>query len=78
MPFARYFCIFKTLVWEKVLHYLLGCLFRGLSHSANRLAEMQRCAFFCRRVPELAKVYPTNKLPDLRGEFIVAGMTEEE
>ncbi|MEF4305057.1 hypothetical protein U9869_29140, partial [Escherichia coli] len=22
----------------------------AFSHSANRLAEMQRCAFFCRRV----------------------------
>ncbi|MCY4908669.1 hypothetical protein OVZ14_29740, partial [Salmonella enterica subsp. enterica serovar 1,4,[5],12:i:-] len=21
-------------------------------HSANRLAEMQRCGFFCRRIPE--------------------------
>ncbi|MEI8483366.1 hypothetical protein WCV29_25995, partial [Escherichia coli] len=23
----------------------------AFSHSANRLAEMQRCRFFCRRIP---------------------------
>ncbi|PBR71447.1 phage tail protein, partial [Escherichia coli] len=27
-------------------------------------------AFSAEEYPELAKVYPTNKLPDLRGEFI--------
>ncbi|MFU1589217.1 tail fiber protein, partial [Escherichia coli] len=27
-------------------------------------------AFSSEKYPNLAKVYPTNKLPDLRGEFI--------
>ncbi|WP_408733884.1 phage tail protein [Escherichia coli] len=31
-------------------------------------------AFSSEMYPKLAKAYPTNKLPDLRGEFIVAGM----
>ena len=30
-------------------------------------------AFSAEEYPELAKVYPTNKLPDLRGEFIRGG-----
>ncbi len=39
---------------------------------------MQWCGFFSEEYPELAKVYPTNKLPDLRVNLFVAGMTDVE
>ncbi|CET64149.1 site-specific recombinase [Salmonella enterica subsp. enterica serovar Typhi] len=54
---------------------------RFFFHVMGALAEMERelivertrangAAFSAEEYPELAKVYPTNKLPDLRGEFI--------
>ena len=43
----------------------------ALSHTTNGLAENVTVQhFLLKKYPNLAKVYPTNKLPDLRGEFI--------
>ncbi|EHV85569.1 phage Tail Collar domain protein [Escherichia coli DEC7B] len=71
MPVARYLCIFITLVWEKVRHYPVGVPVPW--PSATPPTGWLKCngaAFSAEEYPELAKVYPTNKLPDLRGEFI--------
>ncbi len=56
----------KTLVWGKALHCPLACPFRG----PTGWLKCNGAAFSSEKYPNLAKVYPTNKLPDLRGEFI--------
>ncbi|WP_249531349.1 phage tail protein [Escherichia coli] len=42
----------------------------ALSHTANGWLKCNGAAFSSEKYPNLAKVYPTLKLPDLRGEFI--------
>ncbi|STM21202.1 tail fiber protein [Escherichia coli] len=72
MPFARYFCIFINVGLGEGSALPVGVPVPwAFSHTANRLAEMQTVRLFLlEEYPELAKAYPTNKLPDLRGEFI--------
>ncbi len=54
----------------KALHCLLVCLFRGPQPPPTGWLKCNGAAFSSEKYPKLAKAYPTNKLPDLRGEFI--------
>ncbi|SRB06897.1 ybl50 [Escherichia coli] len=71
MPFARYFCIFINVGLGEAAK-------RNVGTGSGQIPDMSstgwlKCngaAFSAEEYPELAKAYPTNKLPDLRGEFI--------
>ncbi|MFQ9378718.1 MAG: phage tail protein [Escherichia coli] len=61
----------KTLVWEKVLALPVGAPVPWPSETPpTGWLKCNGAAFSAEEYPELAKAYPTNKLPDLRGEFI--------
>ena len=71
MPFARYFCIFINVGLGEGSALPVGVPVPW--PSATPPTGWLKCngaAFSAEESPELAKVYPTNKLPDLRGEFI--------
>ena len=71
MPFARYFCIFINVGLGEGSALPVGVPVPW--PSATPPTGWLKCngaAFSAEEYPELAKVYPTNKLPDLRGEFI--------
>ncbi|EFM0471889.1 tail fiber protein [Escherichia coli] len=71
MPFARYFCIFINVGLGEGSALPIGVPVPW--PSATPPTGWLKCngaAFSAEEYPELAKAYPTNKLPDLRGEFI--------
>ncbi|AVL09699.1 phage tail protein [Escherichia coli] len=71
MPFARYFCIFINVQLGEGSALPVGVPVPWPSETPP--AGWLKCngaAFSAEEYPELAKAYPTNKLPDLRGEFI--------
>ncbi|EFH7631321.1 TPA: tail fiber protein [Escherichia coli] len=71
MPFARYFCIFINVGLGEGSALPVGVPVPW--PSATPPTGWLKCngaAFSAEKYPELAKAYPTNKLPDLRGEFI--------
>lgn len=71
MPFARYFSIFINVGLGEGSALPVGVPVPW--PSATPPTGWLKCngaAFSAEEYPELAKVYPTNKLPDLRGEFI--------
>ncbi|HAY0544741.1 TPA: phage tail protein [Escherichia coli] len=71
MPFARYFCIFINVGLGEGSALPVGVPVPW--PSATPPTGWLKCngaAFSAEEYPELAKAYPTNKLPDLRGEFI--------
>ncbi|EEW0942476.1 phage tail protein [Escherichia coli] len=71
MPFARYFCIFINVGLGEGSALPVGVPVPW--PSATPPTGWLKCngaAFSAEEYPELAKAYPTNKLPDLRSEFI--------
>ncbi|CRF19587.1 gp19 [Salmonella enterica subsp. enterica serovar Typhi] len=71
MPVSRYLCIFIN--EKKKGNSALPVGVPVPWPSATPPTGWLKCngaAFSAEEYPELAKVYPTNKLPDLRGEFI--------
>ncbi|ENO1974412.1 TPA: tail fiber protein [Escherichia coli] len=71
MPFARYFYIFINVGLGEGSALPVGVPVPW--PSATPPTGWLKCngaAFSAEEYPELAKAYPTNKLPDLRGEFI--------
>ena len=71
MPFARYFCIFINVGLGEGSALPVGVPVPW--PSATPPTGWLKCngaPFSAEEYPELAKVYPTNELPDLRGEFI--------
>ena len=71
MPFARYFCIFINVGLGEGSALPVGVPVPW--PSATPPTGWLKCngaAFSAVEYPKLAKAYPTNKLPDLRGEFI--------
>ena len=71
MPFARYFCIFINVGLGEGSALPVGVPVPW--PSATPPTGWLKCngaPFSAEEYPELAKVYLTNKLPDLRGEFI--------
>ena len=71
MPVARYLCIFINVGLGEGSALPVGVPVPW--PSATPPTGWLKCngaAFSAEEYPELAKVYPTNKLPDLRGEFI--------
>jgi hypothetical protein len=71
MSSARYFCIFINVGLGEGSALPVGVPVPW--PSATPPTGWLKCngaAFSAEEYPELAKVYPTNKLPDLRGEFI--------
>ncbi|MEF7715979.1 tail fiber protein [Escherichia coli] len=71
MPSARYFCIFINVGLGEGSALPVGVPVPW--PSATPPTGWLKCngaAFSAEEYPELAKAYPTNKLPDLRGEFI--------
>ncbi|EMX5464801.1 tail fiber protein [Escherichia coli] len=71
MPFARYFCIFINVGLGEGSALPVGVPVPW--PSATPPTGWLKCngaPFSAEEYPELAKAYPTNKLPDLRGEFI--------
>ncbi|EIJ5149386.1 tail fiber protein [Escherichia coli] len=71
MPFARYLCIFINVGLGEGSALPVGVPVPW--PSATPPTGWLKCngaAFSSEEYPELAKAYPTNKLPDLRGEFI--------
>ncbi|EKK1456512.1 TPA: tail fiber protein [Escherichia coli] len=71
MPFSRYFCIFINVGLGEGSALPVGVPVPW--PSATPPTGWLKCngaAFSAEEYPELAKAYPTNKLPDLRGEFI--------
>ena len=71
MPFARYFCIFINVGLGEGSALPVGVPVPW--PSATPPTGWLKCngaAFSAEEYPELAKAYPINKLPDLRGEFI--------
>ncbi|HFO5811743.1 TPA: phage tail protein [Escherichia coli] len=71
MPFARYFCIFINVGLGEGSALPVGVPVPW--PSATPPTGWLKCngaAFSAEEYPEQAKAYPTNKLPDLRGEFI--------
>ncbi|WFQ02567.1 phage tail protein [Escherichia coli] len=71
MPFARYFCIFINVGLGEGSALPVGVPVPW--PSATPPTGWLKCngaAFSAEEYPELAKAYPTNKLSDLRGEFI--------
>ncbi|HBB1365085.1 TPA: phage tail protein [Escherichia coli] len=71
MPFARYFCIFINVGLGEGSALPVGVPVPWPSVTPpTGWLKCNGAAFSAEEYPELAKVYPTNKLPDLRGEFI--------
>ncbi|HAE9704188.1 TPA_asm: phage tail protein [Salmonella enterica subsp. enterica serovar Derby] len=71
MPFARYFYIFINVGLGEGSALPVGVPVPW--PSATPPTGWLKCngaPFSAEEYPKLAKVYPTNKLPDLRGEFI--------
>ncbi|HAX6747378.1 TPA: phage tail protein [Escherichia coli] len=71
MPFACYFCIFINVGLGEGSALPVGVPVPW--PSATPPTGWLKCngaVFSAEEYPELAKAYPTNKLPDLRGEFI--------
>ncbi len=71
MPVARYLCIFINVGLGEGSALPVGVPVPW--PSATPPTGWLKCngaAFSAEQYPELAKAYPTNKLPDLRGEFI--------
>ncbi|WP_308222270.1 phage tail protein [Escherichia coli] len=71
MPLARYLCIFINVGLGEGSALPVGVPVPW--PSATPPTGWLKCngaAFSAEEYPELAKAYPTNKLPDLRGEFI--------
>ncbi|CGI47705.1 Gifsy-2 prophage tail fiber protein [Salmonella enterica subsp. enterica serovar Typhi] len=71
MPVSRYLCIFINVGLGEGSALPVGVPVPW--PSATPPTGWLKCngaAFSAEEYPELAKVYPTNKLPDLRGEFI--------
>ncbi len=71
MPLARYLCIFINVGLGEGSALPIGVPVPW--PSATPPTGWLKCngaAFSAEEYPELAKAYPTNKLPDLRGEFI--------
>nr|WP_248691061.1 phage tail protein [Escherichia coli] len=71
MPVARYLCIFINVGLGEGSALPVGVPVPW--PSATPPTGWLKCngaAFSAEEYPELAKAYPTNKLPDLRGEFI--------
>ncbi|WP_105283160.1 tail fiber protein [Escherichia sp. MOD1-EC6153] len=71
MPFARYFCIFINVGLGEGSALPVGVPVPWSSVTPpTGWLKCNGAAFSAEEYPELAKAYPTNKLPDLRGEFI--------
>ncbi len=71
MPFARYFCIFINVGLGEGSALPVGAPVPWPSETPpTGWLKCNGAAFSAEEYPELAKAYPTNKLPDLRGEFI--------
>nr|WP_249399466.1 phage tail protein [Escherichia coli] len=71
MPFARYFCIFINVGLGEGSALPVGVPVPWPSVTPpTGWLKCNGAAFSAEEYPELAKAYPTNKLPDLRGEFI--------
>ncbi|MVW07801.1 phage tail protein [Escherichia coli] len=71
MPFARYFCIFINVGLGEGSALPVGVPVPWPSVTPpTGWLKCNGAAFSAEEYPELAKVYPTNKLLDLRGEFI--------
>ncbi|EFH8151279.1 phage tail protein [Escherichia coli] len=71
MPFARYFCIFINVGLGEGSALPVGVPVPWPSPTPpTGWLKCNGAAFSAEEYPELAKAYPTNKLPDLRGEFI--------
>ncbi|HAN4081818.1 TPA: phage tail protein [Escherichia coli] len=71
MPVSRYLCIFINVGLGEGSALPVGVPVPW--PSATPPTGWLKCngaAFSAEEYPELAKAYPTNKLPDLRGEFI--------
>ncbi|MEY6968258.1 phage tail protein [Escherichia coli] len=71
MPVSRYLCIFINVGLGEGSALPVGVPVPW--PSATPPTGWLKCngaVFSAEEYPELAKVYPTNKLPDLRGEFI--------
>lgn len=71
MPFACYFFIFINVGLGEGSALPVGVPVPWPSVTPpTGWLKCNGAAFSAEEYPELAKVYPTNKLPDLRGEFI--------
>ncbi|MGX5040017.1 phage tail protein [Escherichia coli] len=71
MPFARYFCIFINVGLGEGSALPVGAPVPWPSETPpTGWLKCNGAVFSAEEYPELAKAYPTNKLPDLRGEFI--------
>ncbi len=71
MPVARYLCIFINVGLGEGSALPVGVPVPWPSVTPpTGWLKCNGAAFSAEEYPELAKVYPTNKLPDLRGEFI--------
>ncbi len=71
MPVARYLCIFINVGLGEGSALPVGVPVPWPSVTPpTGWLKCNGAAFSAEEYPELAKAYPTNKLPDLRGEFI--------
>ncbi|EOT3907634.1 phage tail protein [Escherichia coli] len=71
MPFARYFCIFINVGLGEGSALPVGVPVPWPSATPpTGWIKCNGAPFSAEEYPELAKVYPALKLPDLRGEFI--------
>ncbi|EIH3975882.1 tail fiber protein [Escherichia coli] len=71
MPFARYFCIFINVDLGEGSALPVGVPVPWpLETPPAGWMKCNGAPFSAEEYPELAKAYTTNKLPDLRGEFI--------
>ncbi|HGT8987427.1 TPA: phage tail protein [Escherichia coli] len=71
MPFACYFFIFINIGLGEGSALPVGAPVPWPSETPpTGWLKCNGAAFSAEEYPELAKAYPTNKLPDLRGEFI--------
>ena len=71
MPVSRYLCIFINVGLGEGSALPVGVPVPWPSVTPpTGWLKCNGAAFSAEEYPELAKAYPTNKLPDLRGEFI--------
>ncbi|UXE75467.1 tail fiber protein [Escherichia coli] len=71
MPVTRYLCIFINVGLGEGSALPVGVPVPWPSATPPKgWLKCNGAAFSAEEYPELAKAYPTNKLPDLRGEFI--------
>ncbi|ENK6007972.1 tail fiber protein [Salmonella enterica] len=71
MPVSRYLCIFINVGLGEGSALPVGVPVPWPSPTPpTGWLKCNGAAFSAEEYPELAKAYPTNKLPDLRGEFI--------